>query len=744
AVTVDVGDVFAFVDDSSVLDAGRNIELSADKSSRIYSIPVIAQFGAAAVGGAVAVNVIAGDTLAYITDSTGYAGSDIVIDADDTSYTFVFSGSFGAGGAAIGGAVSVNVIARTLTAYANNSTLDAGRDVKLSAINASTISNITVSARVGGVSAGAAVAVNVVSAGADAYIRASQAVNAGRDIAITAEDNSTISVIGVSVAIGATAGVGAAITVNTINSNVYAHADTGSALVAGRDITLAADRTTAINNVTAGVQGGVYAGVGGSVGVNVIRGNTLAYISGSSANAGNNIQLTADNTSTVQVVGGSVSLGVMGAAGLSFVWNDIVTTTKAYLDTVTASAGNDIFITADDNSDILSISVNVSAGAGVGLSGAVARNVIGQTVASYINNSSSVTADGNMTIASESTAIIRAVTVGGSGGLIASGAAAVAVNDINNTIRSEITGSTVTAVGDIYLTAESKAPTEAPDSLEGILNDDDFTLVDDYTNDVDPAEHDTSFDWNSNILSMAIKGSFLGVIQGGAAVTTNHIKNTIVAGIRDANVTSTGGDLRLWSDSKAKISALGVGVGGLGLFSAAGTVTVSKIDSTIEAYIGESDVVDATPATGISTVGAANTLEVAATDDSVVTTITINVDGSIAGSVDGAVSDNWISNDVLAHIDNASVVKNAGTLAVSALNVQSTDVLTINVGTGLIFSVGGSVAVSTIDGNTLAFIDGNAQIGTGPGDQVGDVTITARAELDSKAKSYAVNAGAIS
>ena len=69
--------------------------------------------------------------------------------------------------------------------------------------------------------------------------------------------------------------------------------------------------------------------------------------------------------------------------------------------------------------------------------------------------------------------------------------------------------------------------------------------------------------------------------------------------------------------------------------------------------------------------------------------------------------------------------------------------LTINVGTGLIFSVGGSVAVSTIDGNTLAYIDDNAQIGTGISDQVDDIAITARAELDSKAKSYAVNAGII-
>ena len=123
---------------------------------------------------------------------------------------------------------------------------------------------------------------------------------------------------------------------------------------------------------------------------------------------------------------------------------------------------------------------------------------------------------------------------------------------------------------------------------------------------------------NSNILSIAIKGSFLGLIQGGAAVTTNQINNSVIAGIKASNVTSTGGDLRLWADSSAKISALGVGVGALGLFSAAGTVTVSKIDSTIEAYIGASTLAGTAPPATLSTVGAAGILEVAATDNSII------------------------------------------------------------------------------------------------------------------------------
>ena len=301
----------------------------------------------------------------------------------------VGGGAFVGAGLSIGAAVARNFIGYSASggytpvavlAYTRNSSVDAGRDLKLTATSVQDIDAIvgsgSVAASAGGfagigLSGAGAVAINRVAANVKAYIDGTDPGSDGlgtlgilaNTISLTASDSSTIDATVGTASVGAGFGlVGAAVSVgvslatNEVNNHVSAYIANAAAhgqsvrLRGGGAITIAATEEATISATgvaaSAAVGGGLvgvsFAGAGVDV-TNVIRNKTNAYITnsviGTNSNQVGNVSISATDTSSIDATVGSLS-GALGAGAVS-----------GAVAVGVARASNIIGYTADGSSD---------------------------------------------------------------------------------------------------------------------------------------------------------------------------------------------------------------------------------------------------------------------------------------------------------------------------------------------------------------------------------------------------------
>ena len=194
------------------------------------------------------------------------------------------------------------------------------------------IENINTSAHIGDaamVDCGATCASNVGGA------------NIGQSVRVAAANQYYELEVAASLAIGGDAGVAVPITVRIVNVNTWAYIGNGASVNARNDVSVTANASESVIGVTAGAGGGTV-GVAGTVSVTVVTVNTYACTgtptspsfkcdsNGATINAGNNVLVSANDTSrfvlvTVAVAGGFVGVGL--AVGVAVLNKD----TEAYL-----------------------------------------------------------------------------------------------------------------------------------------------------------------------------------------------------------------------------------------------------------------------------------------------------------------------------------------------------------------------------------------------------------------------------
>ena len=225
--------------------------------------------GTFAAGGAVGLNSISDTTSAYITDGamTDVLGTLTLTALDDPSITAGAGALDAAGTVAISAGVATNDISDTVTAY-----IDGASQVQTGSATISATEDANIEAASIGVSVSAdvavtgAVGVNEIHNTTDAHISAGASVSGG-SIAVTAQDTSDNSSL-TGQAAGSFVGIGGAISYNVIGNHVRAYVQ--NATVSGGSISIHALFTATINTITAGLSGGVVA-VGGSVAVNLLQ-----------------------------------------------------------------------------------------------------------------------------------------------------------------------------------------------------------------------------------------------------------------------------------------------------------------------------------------------------------------------------------------------------------------------------------------------------------------------------------------
>ncbi|MBD2412394.1 hypothetical protein FACHB389_10860 [Nostoc calcicola FACHB-389] len=341
------------------------------------------------VAGSVSQNIIRNTTEAYLQNASVNAKRDLKVTADDTSQIYAIAGLLGLGitGATggnantitVGVSAATNKIENTIRAYIDNSTINA---------SATNTGNVEVTAKASQAKIFALTLAGSVAASNAPTNSAFSVSGAGSgsenvidsDIAAFISNNSVVNIKNTSKALNIRA-----------TDNSYIEANSG-----GFSLALASAQSS-----SAAVSVGV------SASINRITNSTKAYIDKSTVLSLGSVNITADSTTTIKAlsIGGSVA-GAQSTKGLSGAFagagagsgNTINNTIEASIkNTANVSATEDISVTAIDSASIkadaggvaIAAAIGKDANAAVSVGASFATNRIGQTTDSLSFDGSS-------------------------------------------------------------------------------------------------------------------------------------------------------------------------------------------------------------------------------------------------------------------------------------------------------------------------------------------------------------------
>ena len=644
-----------------------------------------------AVAGGVSVTETNNVVGAFIQNKSDIVvGDELLVQAwDKTTAVNVAGGlSFSAKGA-LGASVGVNLQENTVTANIDSSDVAAGSiGVVINALAESAM----VSVAVGGVGAGklaigGSVSINdvkntVKSSVTNALNWEENNLISSGNILISASDHSTMAVVSGVVAAGiATGGFGASVSTTVVNNTIDAFvsganvsstngsvditsgffpndksidlADFGLAsLTTDYDI----DFSSQIISVTLAGAGGQSFGIGGAISLNWLKNKVAAYIDeGANVNAKTEINVQAKDEATILSVALGVAGSVAGGAGGAAV-------------SINYIGGNDFDLSPYLTSTFLSSGL-------LGLDTLVPDRGY---VRAYIEGAT-VDAGGDVSVLAHGASILTNVSIGGAGAGANAVGGSIAVNFIRNDITADIrngadvdadgkldlvalstetmivaagggAGSGANAAGIVVAVNESFITAEA--SIKGAL-----TEVDVANNiQVNAADSTTMF-------VLAVGGAGASTNAAGAAIATTNVGNTVSATIDAAAVNSSAGSVDVTAGVLPTGTDLNLSILGLNL---------DGLPPELDLDLG-----------------------------SQIITLAVGGAGSGVNAAGGAVSLNWLKNNVSASITNGAVV-----VAKNAINVKAKDEATIvSAAIGVAFSganAGGvAIAFNYIGGDPL-------------------------------------------
>lgn len=511
AVTNSKADTQAFIKGGSMnLKSGR-VQAASDVKLINIGIAAAGTTGqGGSLGGNVAVNNIANDTLASVSGATITAAGSLGVLADSKeqikNYVGALAATVGQGYAAGGLSTAVNVISGTTSATVSNSIItasgnDDGVNVQqyakdkedklnltgfvVNADSAHEIDNVVMTAGAAvtaeaAVAASGTVTVNNINGSTVAGIESTN-VNSGNsdsiaDVSVRANDNTKINshVGSAAVAASANAGVsvGEASDSNVMNREVTAKivGDSSKNMVNADKLTVNAFNRHDILSNAIGIAGagGAYAGVGVSGTTSVLKTTAKTTAQISNINSTNNgLTINADHVNKVQMFGNSAAVsGAIGGASVGTaiaVLNDGSKTEtklsgseiKHYTDGSAADA-----ITAQNDTDILSEAANiaVSASIGAGVSGVITVNNMDNAVYTTIDNSTIGEENGNkaksITAKANNKLKTEFASGAGNGGFVAAGVG-VGINTIDTSVVTDVSKSSLYAT-DVTLLADEE------------------------------------------------------------------------------------------------------------------------------------------------------------------------------------------------------------------------------------------------------------------------------------------------
>lgn len=714
-VVVDSSDTAAGIEGTEVIAEG-DVDVEAESDENIMSISIGGAGGnGITVAGSINTVVMTSDTSAYIKDAdvTSDEGNIKVISSGETEITGgTGSASISLSSMALGASIVTGVIDSEVKATIENSKAYAGKDVIVSAEANETIGEknapfITVA---GGFSQGltieGVIATMVMSSTADAHIIGTKTigddvygVNAGRDVAISANGKENIFAIDGAISASTSAGIGATVNTIVIDKDVKAYAQNAK-IEATNDITAEAKETDDFFTTVVAAAGGGSVGAAGAVNTNVITSKLDAGYKDSTLKSGNKISSNAKATANMQTITGSAGGGGSVGVGLSAV-NDVIRYTAESKATGVNAEFKELDVKSKADSTYEYTTVSGAAAGTV--------SVVGVENVNYVNNTIKAYADGVLkgdkavVDASDKVTFVHpiagSISVGGTAGV----GATVMVNSVTSTIDAYIGGSDI-QVSDIDVKAKGEqiydhivAAGFAGGGVAGVsgtvlVNDVD-TFVHAYISDgakVKADDVDIEAQNKITLTSFTGAGAVGGAAAFGASVDVNNFKSTTEAYTGDG-VTIEAKNVDINAKTETNLgepdaeNKMIVASGSFGLYAGiAGSVLWSGIENRTVAHIGANNVIK---------LADEGHLNLNATD---ISKIYESVGGGAGGlvGVGASVGGNEIHNTVLASVGTGTIIEGENAdVNISANSSETVDALGVIVGGGAGALSGGAVYV---------------------------------------------------
>lgn len=671
--------------------------------------------------GSVTLNEIENTVSATVASAPGRQvdSASLTVRAEDQSRIGSLAGqvTISTGSKAIGASVAHNDISNTLTAGINDAMLDTQTQVRLAAINNARIR--TLSATAGGAEDfafnGARSCAHIGNV-TEARLIDSSADNTASVITVEASDDSVIKSRsgGAALATSGT-GVGAALAINRIGNTTKAHVSgvaDGKAYVLD-SLLVTADSTADIETLAIGLGGGDKVGVGGSVSTNFVDNDVLAYIDdGAMVVAENNLGVLAQSDDRITMAAGSAGIGLSAfGVGASVSVNKIRGDTRSYIagpGTQVTAKGLDaaqtitIFSGELDADVDLASAVDVASYNSLDLKG---RKVTGTVTGIAVNASA--------------TQHVENIDVNITGSKVFAGGVTVNVNKISGTTEAYIDQAAINSLAsgmghqDLDVTAGNHAygngfvgnlavsggaSIGAATDIHGIDRTTSAYISDSGIHNANAVQ----------VKAVATQGVSSAAIGGAAGIGgwsfagTGAVANfggTTEAYLQRTDVTAD--SLAVLADSTNRMHLVGGALSVAGGVGVAGTFTQGSSDGTTRAYIeGEAG----TPAT--LDVAGQVTIDASSVHDFT----SYAVGGALAGGAGyaGSVTVNLFTNTTEAWLRNAdlgSVDNRIGGLSISASNDVVIDNKAGALGTGGAVGVGAGGNLSILKSRVVSGIE---------------------------------------
>lgn len=378
-------------------DSVKGVAVVASSTSGVESFALSAGGGGTAgVAAVLTVNLVGGTTTASVADSAvlneNFTGASVDQQARVGAYhhTVVQSGTGGAavgGTAGVGGAMDTTVVSHSTAAQVSDATLRARQAVKVNARSTSSMEQGIIGIGAGGY-AGVAGSIGLIiaSGSTTAVVERSNLYSHG-SIDVSASGKTRGNVGAGAAAASAVASVGVTASVSVYDHDVSAIVTDNSQLNADGATTVSA--TSELEHdaalVTGSVAGG--AGIAGTVGVVVIKGNTDAVVSGGAdinadatyGGSEQDVTVSATDATRVEDYLGSAGVGLGGAGVGAAV--DVVMVNNGVSARVeggaTVTADRDIAVRASATRLLDAFAVAAAGGATTGISGAITVMSVG-------------------------------------------------------------------------------------------------------------------------------------------------------------------------------------------------------------------------------------------------------------------------------------------------------------------------------------------------------------------------------
>ena len=662
-------------------------------------------------------NTVTRKVSATVQDAAVYAG-DFEVDADSMQgvSSFVVSAGVGGVGAGASGVVTVTKLNNTTKAALLNSTVNANT-VNVNAAHTGIVNAGNVGVGASGLGGGLGISVGVLKDDSETTVTVGTedstatddktTITASGDVNIAAENTATVNPTISATGVGAVAGVAGATSINNINSKVTTNINNAEINSTGGNISGTAKNNFNVDAYIGGNAAGAV-GVGASVTVNTIDSTVQTNVNNSKFNAAKDVTLTAEEARDIYQLATNVALGGVAAGaniavttvGQAITDEDVI----AKIDEANAMYANSEGIDinsmlkgADDALDTAGITdYTPTIGAETGGAGsAITVNITG----------SDIDAGDNFNAEAKESGSIGMTLGGASGGAVAANAG-VGILNINRNVDVNISGGSINADKvDVGADISGSTKLNVYQGSAGVISgnvayasisnngNSDITLegVNLTAKDINAIAKDTTTT-NLNAIGVSAGGVALGALAAEAAnnsdisitLTGNTVTSESEAGDEES------GNINISTDKANTVAAEAIGVAGGAIGGTGMGATVSDNGSSVITLIG-------------NTMQADKNIDVAAQTNS---ELTANISNDAAGVFGGgAVSIAEVNagsaNDRMA---TAVIIGNGNTFAAQNTNIGAASNITQSVDLDAL-SISGYGALSGNTATVNAYTD---------------------------------------